>query len=294
MSAEQTPGPPWTILKLLNWTTDFLTQRGSETARLDAEYLLSHLLSLSRLQLYTHFDRPLVGDELADYRALVKRRASGEPIAYILGSREFWTLDLAVDPRVLIPRPDTETLVRAALKRLDTDCAGKCVDIGTGSGALALALAAERPQLHLAATDISAEALEVATANASRNHLDGRVHFCLSDLFDHLDPQWTDLEMVISNPPYIGERERTDLSREVLDFEPGLALFSGDDGLDLIRRLIQEAPQRLKPGGHLLLEIGYTQGPAVAALMKDAGFLQVDILQDYGDRDRVVAASTPT
>ena len=294
MSDPQTSGPPWTILKLLNWTTDFLTQRGSETARLDAEYLLSHVLSLQRIQLYTHFDRPLVGDELADYRALVKRRASGEPIAYILGFREFWTLDLAVDPRVLIPRPDTETLVRAALARLDTDSPGRCLDIGTGSGAIALALASERPHLQIAATDVSADALEVATANATRNNLDGRIHFLLSDLFEALGPEWNDLEIVVSNPPYIGERERPDLSYEVLDFEPGLALFSGDDGLVLIRRLITDARKHLQPGGHLLLEIGHTQGPAVAALMEAAGFLQIEILQDYAQRDRVVAAHTPS
>lgn len=294
MSENQKFGPPWTILKLLNWTSEFLAEKGSDSGRLDAELLLSDLLGLPRIQLYTNFDRPLVSEELEEFRARVKRRAAGEPIAYILGSVEFWTLDLAVDPRVLIPRPDTETLVRAALDRLPLDAEGRLVDLGTGSGAVALSIASERPGLTVAATDISPDALEVAAENACRNDLANRVAFFQADLFNGLDESWTDLDMVVSNPPYIGERERPDLSRSVLDFEPELALFSGDDGLDLIRRLILDARDALKSGGHLLLEIGYAQGPAVASLLESAGFLQVQILKDYGDRDRVAAAVAPS
>lgn len=283
MSAEAT----WTVLKILEWTAGFLKKRGSSSGRLDAELMLSDLLEMERIQLYAQFDRPLLAEELAAFRARVKRRAAGEPVAYILGHQAFWTLELVVDRRVLIPRPDTETLVRVALKKLAGKENPKVVDIGTGSGAIALSIAAERADAQVLATDLSAEALEVARMNAAANGLEGRVRFAVADVFEGLEEAEFPRTMIISNPPYIGERERGDLSRGVVDFEPAEALFSGEEGFDMIRRLIVESPARLEPGGYLLLEIGYAQGEEARRLLEEGGFEAVEIVKDYGGNDRV-------
>lgn len=288
------PGPPWTILKILQWTTGFLTEKGSKSGRLDAELLLSHVLNLERIHLYTQFDRPLVQDELDAYRALIKRRANGEPIAYIVGHRAFWTLELLTTPAVLIPRPDTETLVRAALKRIPDDSTQKLVDIGTGTGAIALAIASERPHLQIAATDISADALAIAKENARKHELDHRVEFFHGDLLDPLPAPWNSPDIIVSNPPYIADEERSLMTRSVLDFEPAEALFAGSDGLDIIKRLTPAAFAALTPGGHLLIEIGFRQGQALQQLLKEQGFQHIEILKDYGDQDRVAAAQKPT
>ncbi len=293
MTENEPLGPPWTILKILRWTTDFLGKNQSSSPRLDAELLLSQVLDLERIHLYTSFDRPMAPNELDAYRALVKRRASGEPCAYILGHREFWTLDLKVDPRVLIPRPDTETLVRSALDRIDQDSTARLVDIGTGSGAVALSIASERPALQIAATDIDDDALALAAENAEIHGLSERVSFHPGDLLEALNQDWTPLEFIVSNPPYIGESERANLSSQVREFEPTKALFAGEDGLDTIRRLIAQSFDSLGSGGHLLFEIGYKQGPAVRKLLQEAGFESIEIIQDYGDRDRVAAAQKP-
>lgn len=293
MSQDQSPGPPWTILKILRWTTGYLEEKGSATPRLDAELLLSEVLDLERIALYTQFDRPLEGQELDAYRGLIKRRVAGEPVAYILGHREFWTLDLKVDPRVLIPRPDTETLVRAALERIDEDSTQRLVDVGTGSGAVALAIASERPDLRIAAIDDSAEALEVAVENARIHDLQDRVTYLEGDLLSPLTEDWLPLDFVVSNPPYISEAEGAEISREVKDFEPRRALFAGVDGLDVIERLIDEAWEKLAPRGWLLFEIGYRQGQAVCDLLASTEFEDVQVIKDYGDQDRVVAARRP-
>ncbi|RAL22287.1 peptide chain release factor N(5)-glutamine methyltransferase [Lujinxingia litoralis] len=296
MSSSETLGPPWTILKILRWTTDFLGERGCDSPRVDAEILLGHALDLPRIQLYAQFDRPLIESELSAYRQMIKRRAAGEPVAYILGERGFWNITLKTDARALIPRPDTETLVEAALKLLpapDADQELRLADIGTGTGAIALALAAERPDLRVAATDISAETLGLAKENAELLDLSDRVSFFQGDLLQALPADWHALDMLVSNPPYIGESEREELMRDVRDFEPAAALFSGEDGLDILRRLIPASLDVLKPGAYLLLEIGYRQGAAVTGLLEDAGFKDIDILPDLGGRDRVARARRP-
>ncbi len=289
MTETSQPGPPWTILKLIRWTKGFFDDKGIDSARLDAEVLLAHVLGLERIQLYAQFDRPLNEDELAQFRALVKRRAAREPAAYLVGHREFWSLDFHVDQRVLIPRPDTEVLVEACLERIDEDAAGRLVDIGTGSGAVAVAVASERPNLQVAATDASADALEVARQNAARLLPERKIEFFEGDLLDALPTDWRPVDMVVSNPPYVAEPERAEMEADVLDFEPADALFAGDDGLDLIRRLIPQAKEALKPGGWLLFEIGYRQGDAARKLLEDQGFSEVEIIKDYGRRDRVAA-----
>ena len=286
--APQKNEDTWTVLKILEWTTSFFSDKGSPSARLDAELLLSELLKLERIHLYTNFDRPLTQVELDAYRALVKRRAQGEPIAYILGHREFWTLDLEVSPAVLIPRPDTETLVQAALDRIPKEKNWKVLDIGTGSGAIALSIASERPSLSMIATDISPEALAMARKNAENHDLAEMVDFMESDLFKNLDELKNSLDMIVTNPPYIGESEREDMGPGVAKYEPSSALFAGDDGLQILKTLIPASLGYLKDGGFLLTEIGYKQGEDVKKLFQETGFQNIEILQDFGQRDRVV------
>lgn len=287
-------GPPWTILKILRWTTHFFqTRQVTDSARLDAELLLCDVLGFERVKLYTHFDRPMSSDELSAFRALIKRRAQGEPVAYILGSRGFWSFDLKVDPRALIPRPDTEVLVEEALRFIPDGQDWRVLDVGTGSGAVALALASERPDIRVLATDISADALALAQENVDALGLAGRVELAQSDLLAEVDPATFPYQMIVSNPPYIGEEERAGLMSDVRDFEPAQALFAGQDGLAVYRRLIPAAFDALQGGGHLLLEIGSEQGAAVEKLLADAGFIEVALRKDYADLDRVAHGKKP-
>lgn len=284
-----TLGPPWTIRKLIKWSEGFFESKGITTGRLDAELLLSHSLGMERIMLYANIDQPLQPEELSEYRALVKRRSSREPIAYIVGSRGFWTLDhVKTDARALIPRPDTETLVEAALEIVPEDAEWSICDVGTGTGIIALSLASERPNSRVIATDISVDALELAQENAERNSLEGRVEFVHGDLFAGVDDSWTPFDVIVSNPPYIGEDERGMLEPDVVEFEPEQALFSGVDGLDLMRRLVPEAHARLREGGAFLTEIGHTQGTDISELLEAAGFKSVKVHKDLGGRDRVV------
>ncbi len=287
-------GPPWTLLKILRWTTHFFeTKHASDSPRLDAELLLAHVLGFDRVKLYTHFDRPMSSDELARYRALIKRRVSGEPVAYLLGQKGFWSLDLKVDERALIPRPETEVIVEEALELVGEDDEATAVDVGTGTGAIALALAKERPKLKVVATDVSEDALELARQNAADLELDERVTFVNGDLLAGVDPSVLPCELVVSNPPYVAEDERDEVMIDVKDFEPEGALFAGADGLDVIRRLIPAAFEALESGGHFLCEHGYRQGDAMRELLEEAGFTDVHIRKDYAGHDRVARARKP-
>lgn len=293
MTDDEKLGAPWTILKILRWTTGFFEQRDIDAPRVDAEVLLAEVLGVERIELYAHFDRPLADDELAAYRQMVKRRAAREPTAYIVGHREFWGMRLQVDPRVLIPRPDTETLVRTALDHIQQGSEMRVADIGTGSAAVAVALATQRPELHIAATDNDADALQVAAANVEAHGVDETVSLVEGDLLDPIGEQFKPLDFIVSNPPYVAEPERDELQPEVRDWEPTEALFAGEDGLDVIRRLIPAAFDALAPCGLLMFEIGYRQGEAVRELLEDAGYTDIAIVQDYGDRDRVAVGRRP-
>ncbi len=292
---NQKLGPPWTTLKILNWTIGYFERNDIPNPRFDAEMLLSHALGFERIMLYAHFDRPLDKDELSKVRAMIKRRAEHEPVAYITGSRGFWTIELKTDPRALIPRPDTETLVERALEILPEDSDARVVDIGTGSGAIALAIAEERPGARLAATDISAEALALASENAKHLDLTERVDFFEGDLFDALPDEWAQqpLDMIVSNPPYIAAGEVDEMGEDVKKHEPDGALFAGEDGLEIIRRLVPAAFARLKDEGHLLCEIGHRQRGRVVALFEEAGFIHVDVFKDLGQKDPVVVGTKP-
>ncbi|SHL72503.1 peptide chain release factor N(5)-glutamine methyltransferase [Rhodanobacter sp. OK091] len=251
--------------------------------RLDAELLLLHVVKKPRSWLFTHADDVPDMDVQTDYARLLDRRANGEPVAYITGHGGFWSLDLEVTPATLIPRPETELLVELALQRLPDDNACSVADLGTGSGAIALAIAHERPHAQVVATDASADALAVARRNAQR-HAIGNIAFVHGDWLAPLAGR--QFELIVSNPPYI-ETADPHLGQGDLRFEPVSALASGLDGLDDIRRIVHDAPARLHPGGWLLFEHGWNQGEASRALLQEAGYAEVFTAQDLEQRDRV-------
>jgi release factor glutamine methyltransferase len=250
---------------------------GSETPRLDAEVLLAHVLGVDRAELYLRPEREVEGRAIRAYQDLVRRRSAGrEPVAYLVGYRGFRHLDIAVDPRVLIPRPETETLVEVGL---ELPQGARVVDVGTGSGALALALKDERPDLDVLATDVSADALDVARANAARLRLD--VAFLQADLLEGVPA----VDAVLSNPPYVAEADRLTLQREITDHEPGIAVFGGGDGLAVALRLVAQAAAT--PASLVALEIGQGQAGALARAMEQAGFT-TQARADLAGIDRVV------
>lgn len=276
------------IKTALDKCSDWLDARGLPAARLDAELLLGHVLGMERLELYLNWDRPLAEAEKDNYRALMRRRADRVPVAYLTGRKEFFSLALEVGPGVLIPRPETEELVEAVLELLPEDEPLRLADVGTGSGAIALALAVHRPQARILATDISPTALERARANAGRLGLDDRIKFHQTSLLEGLDGPF---DAVVSNPPYIAESERAGLMPDVAEHEPPEALFAGPRGLDVIEALMPAAAARLAPGGLLALEIGAEQGPALRALLEAGAELhRVEIRPDTAGRDRIALA----
>jgi release factor glutamine methyltransferase len=301
----------WTVKDVLLWTTTRFEERGLPTPRLDAEILAAHALGVPRLQLYVQFDRPLVPDELAAIRELVKRRQGGQSVAYVVGKKEFWGLDFAVDARVLVPRPETETLVSEALDRIgrgprarasaaaDGEAAPeperparpapRVADVGTGSGAIAITLAKERPDATVLATDLSADALAVARANAERHG--AAVTFLEGDLEAPLLPH-APFDLVVANLPYVAAGDLASLAPEVRA-EPARALDGGADGLTLVRRLVAAAPALLAAGGALALEIGAGQAPETARLCAAAGLADVRVVRDLGRIERVVSAVRP-
>lgn len=254
-----------------------------EEARLEAEVLLLHLLQRPRAWLFAHAEDELDAALAESYEQLLQRRLAGEPVAYLTGEREFWSLPLQVSAATLIPRADTERLVELALERLPPGDAAVVADLGTGSGAIALAIARERPQALVVATDRSAAALAVAAGNARKLSI-GNVEFVRGDWFDGLQGRVFDL--IASNPPYIAARD-PHLSQGDLRFEPVTALASGTDGLDDLRRIIADAAAHLHPGGWLLLEHGYDQGEAVRGLLTAVGFAEVATWRDLGGQERV-------
>jgi release factor glutamine methyltransferase len=334
-SPPEKPSAParWTLKDVLLWTTSRFEERRIDTPRLDAEILVAHALGLPRIQLYVQFDRPLLPEELAAIRELVKRRQAGESVAYVIGKREFWGLDFAVDARVLVPRPDTETLVSEALDRIgraprvrarraaDTEAAAdedlgealadeapdaepdeapdearpgpkaapRVADVGTGSGAIAVTLAKERPDAMVFAVDLSPDALAVARANAE--HHGAAVTFLEGDLEVPLIPH-APFDLIVANLPYIPAGDIAGLAPEVRA-EPRRALDGGTDGLDLVRRLVAAAPSLLAPGGAIALEIGIGQAQDTAQLCAAAGLTDVRVRRDLGAVERVVSAVRP-
>lgn len=292
-----------TVGGLLAWATNQLHRHGVPAARWDAEVLLGAVIGAPPLRLALMIADPVSAEAAAQYRELVRRRAAREPLQYILGRQEFMGLDFAVDDRVLVPRPETEHLVEAALAYLNEAALGRtasaaedamlAADLGTGSGAIAVALAVGVPGLRVWAIDISADAIAVATANAARHGVADRIVFAVGDLFAPLPEKLIGrLTLVASNPPYIASRELPELQAEVRR-EPRLALDGGPDGLAFYRRIVAEAPRWLRAGGLLALEIGAGQGAAVAGMVADSGaYADWTVQRDYAGHDRVVLAKT--
>jgi release factor glutamine methyltransferase len=275
----------WTPVELIRWTETYLAQKGLTEPRLNAELLLCGVLGLKRLDLYLQFDRPLRGDELAEFKARLRRRTQREPLQYIEGVAAFRRLELRVDRRVLIPRPETELLVGEVLAWAGDRGGLEVLDVGTGSGAIALSLAQEGRFARVVATDVSLDALEVARANAISAQLEDRVEFVAGSLFEPILAQRFDI--IVSNPPYVGEAERHDLEPEVVDWEPHGALFAGLDGLSVIRDLVGGASSMLRPGGLLAIEVGSSQAVTVSRLLHETGwFAGVRVRQDYTGRER--------
>jgi release factor glutamine methyltransferase len=273
---------------VLTWATDDFRTRGFETPRLEAELLLAHSLGCDRIRLVIDSARPLSAEELAAVRQLIQRRRRYEPMAYILQSREFWGRKFFVSPAVLIPRPDTEVLVETALALTkEQHLFGRALDLCTGSGCVAVSFALERPTWRTWATDISGDALEVARSNAARLGA-SELTFRESDLFAALDPGQR-FSLITANPPYVSTSDYAELQPDIREYEPVLALTSGSDGLDLVRRLIIEAPDYLETGGSLAIEIGAGQAPAVKGLFAERGFVNVQGKYDLGKHERVVS-----
>jgi len=324
------PQASWTIPAILRWTADYFRTKGVTEARASAEILLAHTLNVSRLDLYLRYDQPLNPEELARFKALMVRRREGEPVAYLTGHREFWSLDIQVTPAVLIPRPETETLVAAALEaaslfeggdggaglkpaptvalktspqdmgpgasppktenRQPTTPSLLGLEVGVGSGAVVIALAQELPRMTWVGLDRYGAALTVARANARRHGVADRIHFLRSDLLDGLKPA-ASFTLLVANLPYVPRAEWERLPREIKAFEPPGALLGGEDGLDLIRPLIRQAQHYVVGGGWVFLEVGDQQAPRVAALLAETGaYNRIETVKDFSGMERVVRA----
>ena len=285
-------GESWTILRMILWSAEYLSNKGVEAGRLDAEWLLSTALGVDRLQLYLQYDRPLSSEEREAFKPLLRRRANREPLQYIIGRTAFRQLELKTDSRVLIPRPETEVLVQEVLDWASAarGSVGRVWDVGTGAGAVGLSLVAEGDCRGVVATDISPEALCVAAENAKRYDQSGVVEFREGSLFEPLKPGER-FDVIVSNPPYIAEAEKNELQLEVRDWEPTVALFAGEQGLDVIGPLVDGAPQHLLCGGLLALECGLGQAEGIAAdLNATDSFGAVRVRPDLSGRPRFVLA----
>jgi len=285
MKREAKDGPPSVAREL----AAAAARIGGEDARADAELLLAHALARPRSWLYAHGEDLLTDEAARAYAALLGRRIAGEPVAYLLGRREFWSLDLEVGPATLVPRPETELLVELALARLAPDAEARVLDRGTGRGAIALGMASERPHARVTAVDASAPALAIAQRNGARLGLE-RVRFLRSDWFSAVRDEG--FELVLANPPYLADDD-PHLREGSLPFEPAVALASGRDGLDALRVICADAPARLQAGGWLLFEHGLAQGEAARALLAAAGFRQVQTWRDLEGRERVSGGCRP-
>lgn len=288
MAAAESDTAAWTIARLLAWTRDYLDRQGVESPRLCAEVLLAAALGCERLRLYTRTEEVPAAEPLARFRTWIKQAADGAPIAHLIGTKEFFSLAFEVTPDVLIPRPETETLVERVihLARHSAPPPDRILDLCTGSGCVAIALAKNLPGAKIFASDVSQPALEVARRNAARHGLAARIELREGDL---LSP-WAgeSFDAIVSNPPYLAHARATELPRNVRDFEPPLALFGGNDGLSILRRIFNDAAAALPMGGHLLTEIAYDQADAARGLIDDRIWSDLVIYRDLGQRDRVL------
>jgi len=280
----------WTVSRVLDWTVKHLKQNGSPSPRLDAEVLLAHARRCPRIKLYTDFDQPMTDAQRAIMRDLVKRRAQSEPVAYLIGEREFYSLTFQLTRDVLIPRPDTEVLVMELIERARNFPSPKILDLGTGSGCIAVTAAVNLPQAAVTVVDVSPAALEVARSNAMRHKVDSRMEFFEGDLFGPVS-DGSRFDFIVSNPPYIPSGELAELQVDVRKHEPQLALDGGPDGLDIIRRIVADLPRFLTESGTFLVEIDPPQSAAVQTMLSETGhFEKISTVKDLAGEQRVVIA----
>ncbi len=291
--AETSNDTPWTVMRLLEWTTDFFRKKGSESPRLDAEILLAHARGCQRIELYTSFDKVPEEEQRVAFRELVRRRGEGAPVAQLVGYREFYSISIRVDENVLVPRPETEHLVIEAIDqikgRLSDRPSPTVLDIGTGSGAIAVAIAKSLPKTQVTAVDISLTALDIAKWNIENLKLSDRVTLLQSDLFDGLEPDQT-FDVICSNPPYISQSEYDELPTTVREFEPRGALLSGPDGTEIIARLLTDSVERLNDGGQLIIELS----PMIAGTCKtlaeqNGGYKEIHLIKDLAGHERILS-----
>lgn len=284
---------PWTIGRLLNWTTEYLESKGSDEARLEAQLLLCHALDCQKIQLYTRFEETIDDEKRTKFRELVKQRASGIPVAYLLGTREFYSMEFAVTPDVLIPRPETEHLVIETLDRLKLRAGEEGVrvlELGTGSGIIAVTVAKHAKQVSVLATDISDKALAVAAQNAEKHSVAERIEFTQGDLFAAV-PDGETFDILVSNPPYVAQSERSLMDPQVIAHEPHVALFAEEEGTAVLRQILEQGADYLKPGGWILLEFSPMIAARVAKIAEESGrYQQISIGKDLAKHDRYLVA----
>ena len=277
----------WTPLKLINWTRDYFQRKGIEDARLEAELLLAHALGWKRIDLYSRFETPVPPDKLAEFRAMVKRRANREPAQYIMGSVEFCGLAFKTDRRALIPRPETEIILDVLATLIAPGDEALLADVGTGSGCIAVAAAVRFPKARVAACDVSEEALALAAENAQAHGVADRVELLRGDFAESLTRLAGTVDVAMANPPYVSEADLPGLAPELREHEPRVALVSGPDGTEMVARLLDFAPTLLKTGGWLVMEIGFGQSPRVKAMAAQRPALElVRFEKDHAGIDR--------
>jgi len=284
----------WTIQKLLNWVTEYFVARDIDSPRLSAELLLSSTLAIKRIELYTQFDKVITGELLDRLHDLVKRTGQNEPVAYLVGRTEFYSLEINVTPACLIPRPETELLVERAIEFLRTRTHRQYVcDLCTGSGCVAIAIAKNFPDADITATDICDAALGVAAGNVEKYQLKKRIKLLCGNLFDPVIPELNvnKFDLIVCNPPYVSADEFEKLDRNIKDYEPASALLAGKDGLDVYRQICKKADDFLRTDAALMMEIGFSQAKAVRELLEQAGcFAEIEIEKDFNGNDRIAIA----
>ena len=278
-----------TVLEAIKLSTEYLSKKGIDSPRINAELLLADVIKCKRLDLYLAFDRPLAEEELNKYRELIKRRASFEPLQYITGTVEFYGLELKVNPSVLIPRQETELLVENILINFSKEAELNILDIGTGSGNIPVALAYYLPYAQITSTDISAEALTLAQENASKYNLSDRIRFMQHDILREDMDKFPEFDLVVSNPPYVSLESFSSLQKEIKDYEPKTAVTDGSDGLSFYRVIVQKASPKIKEGGKLFFEMAQGQYDDVKDLMIKNNFSHIEVVKDYQNIERIIS-----
>jgi len=282
----------WTIRKLIGWTSEWFAEKQIPSPRLDAEILLSHALGCSRLDLYLTPDKPVDEKERTLFRSYIRRRSNGEPVAYIIERKEFWSRNFFVNRHVLIPRPETEQVIETCLRLMETRQTPVIADMGTGSGCIAVTLALELPEPRIAAVDYSSKAIDVARKNAEVWNVSEKIQFFKGHWFEPLETGLPpgSFDLIVSNPPYIRRSELNDLQVEIRDFEPVAALDGGERGIDHYRILSRSAGKWLTRDGYIVFEIGDDQAEIISGILLEQSFQSIDVLKDLSGRDRVITA----